>query len=165
MIKVVEFCRLTDSSKAKWKTGSAQSRFRAIFNDCSSKAVFFFRPWKMYVRRISDYILLMNIDLSLKQQNNIIKLQSPVYFQFSAEKYKVIIRYAGFKAGYNVGGKDIVFLIPASFCFNSHPTDECLECLKKGEKQPVFARCSHCENYYCFNHFYIPSNYQTYHTC
>ena len=127
--------------------------------------VFFFRPWKVYVRHISDYILLMNIDLSLKQRNNIIKLQSLVHYQFSAEKYKVMIRYAWFKADYNVGREEVVFLTPASFCFNTHPTDECLECLKKGEKQPAFDRCSHCENYYCFNHFYIPSNYQTYHTC
>ena len=124
--------------------------------------VFFFRPSKVYVRHISDYILLVNIDLSLKQQNNIIKLQSLVHYQFSAEKYKVMIRYAWFKAGYSVGYEDVVFLSPTSFCFNTHPTEECFECLKKGEKQAVFAWCSHCEDYYCFNHFYIPSNYQTY---
>ena len=105
------------------------------------------------VRHISDYMLLMDIDVSLKQRNNIIKLQSPVHYQFSAEKCKVMIRCAWFKAGYTVDREDAVLLTPASFCFNTHPTNECLECLKKGEKQPVFARCSYCENYYCFNHF------------
>ena len=36
--------------------------------------VYFFRPWKVFVRIISDYIVFMNIDISLQQRNNVIKL-------------------------------------------------------------------------------------------
>ena len=127
--------------------------------------VFFFRLWKVYVRHTSDHILLMDIDVSLQQRNNIIKLQSLVHNQLSAERYKVMIRYAWFKAGYAVGREDVAFLTPATFCLNIRPSHECLDCLTSGDKQAVFAKCSHCENYYCFNHFYIPSDPQTYHTC
>ena len=128
--------------------------------------VFFFRPWKVFVRYISDHIVLMDINVSLLQRNNIIKLQSLVHFQFSAERYKVMIRYAWFKAGYAVDRDDVVFLTPATFCFNTRPTHECFDCLKiEQEKQSVFARCSHCENYYCFNHFFIPDDPQSYHKC
>ena len=37
MIQVVEYSRSTDPTKGKWKTSSAQIRFRAIFRDCTSK--------------------------------------------------------------------------------------------------------------------------------
>ena len=128
--------------------------------------VFFFRPWKVFLRYISDHILLMDINVSLQERNNIIKLQSLIHFQFSAERYKVMIRYAWFKAGYNVSSDDVVFLTPATFCFDIQPTHECLDCLKnREEKQSPFGRCSHCENYYCFNHFFIPADPQSYHKC
>ena len=91
--------------------------------------VFFFRPWKVFLRYISDHILLMDINVSLQERNNIIKLQSLIHFQFSAERYKVMIRYAWFKAGYNVSSDDVVFLTPATFCFDIQPTHECLDCL------------------------------------
>ena len=97
----------------------------------------------------------MGIDISLQQRNNIIKLQSPIHYQFSAERYKHTVKYAWFKSNYTVERDNVIFETPAAFCFKTLPSYECLDCLIGQDiKETVFARYSHCENYYCFNHFF-----------
>ena len=111
-------------------------------------------------------MVLKNISVSVLQRNNIIEQQSLVHFKFSAERYKVMIRYTWSKAGNAVDREDVVFLAFAAICFNTRPTHQCLDCLKNGvEKQFAFAHCSHCENYYGFNHFFATADPQSYHKC
>ena len=128
--------------------------------------VYFFRPWKVFVRYISDHILLMDINVSLPKRNSMIKLHSMTHYQFSTERFQPLIRYAWFKAGYTIEREDVNFQTPATFYFEVTPSDACLECIVgNGTQEQVFARCAHCENDLCFTHFFIPLNPSMYHKC
>ena len=75
-----------------------------------------------------------------------------------------MIKYAWYKSGY-IEQKPDSFETPSHFCFDCNMTDkDCLNCLKEGTQMLPFARCSHCENFYCFNHFFgIDSDLIDYH--
>lgn len=60
---------------------------------------FFFRPWKVDVRKISDFVLFGGLNISLQNRNNVRKLQSLVHFQFSSHQYRPMIKYAWFASG------------------------------------------------------------------
>jgi len=116
--------------------------------------VYFFRPWKVFVRIISDYIIFMNIDISLQQNNNVIKLQSLTHFQFTSEKFKPMIQYSWFKSGY-YDQRPASFKTPSQYCFDYNMIEkQCLDCLTQGTQMIPFARCAHCEEFFCFNHFF-----------
>ena len=101
------------------------------------------------------------------QQNNVIKLQSFVHYQFSATRYEHMIRYAFNKSGYNEVYNIEEFETPAEYSFGASTSMcNCLNCLAEGTETRGFGRYGHCCNSYCFNHFYgIDTQHLDYHTC
>jgi len=128
--------------------------------------VYFFRLWKVYVRTISDHIICNDLDISLQKRNNIIKLQSLVHFQLSAPRYIDMIKYSWFKSGYTERRGDR-FETPNEYCFHHNMNDkECLTCLAENVVSIPFSRCSYCEQFFCFKHFFgSDHNLIDYHTC
>src|SRR5690349_5786315 len=57
---------------------------------------YFFRMWKDFVRKISDRIVLDNLDVNLFQRDSIIKLQSLTHNQFSAPRFREFIKFSWF---------------------------------------------------------------------
>jgi hypothetical protein len=127
--------------------------------------VFFFRPVKVWIRHFSDYVVFQQIAVTLSQRNHVIKLISLAWYQFTAARYEPMIAYAFAKAGYSTRLGN--FITPADYCFKFNVSAEkCLTCIADGENNTPFARCSHCENYYCFKHFYGEgSDEVNYHQC
>ena len=96
----------------------------------------------------------MNLDISLHHRNIVIKLQSLIHFQFSADRYKSMINYAWFKSGYT-NERGPLFETPAEYSFNHNMAHkDCLTCMSSGSQNLSFSRCGHCEQFYCFNHFF-----------
>ena len=118
--------------------------------------VYFFRMWKNFVIRFSDRVILDSLNVNLYQRNNIIKLQSLVYFQFSAARFKPFIKYSWYKCGY-LTERPEKFQTPVEFCFDSINDTECVchDCL-----EGQFILCSWCEKLLCFHHFF-----EEYHYC
>jgi len=108
----------------------------------------------------------MDINISLQQRNNVIKIQLLVHLQFSAERFKPMIKYAWFKSGYS-NEKPETFQTPTQFFFKSNTNGKyCLSCLSEETQSNAFARCSHSEEYFCFNHFVgINPDVIDYHVC
>ena len=115
--------------------------------------VFFFRPLKVFVRHISDYVVFEKLPIRLHQRNHVIKLMSLTWHQFCAERYRPMIAYSFAKSGYSVRLGD--FFTPTQFCFKINMSQRfCIECEAIGDIVIPFARCSYCENFFCFTHFY-----------
>ena len=128
--------------------------------------VFFFRPWKVFVRFISDYVIFHDIPISLMKRDNVIKLQSLVHYQFSAERYESMVRYSFNKCGFNEQYDGEEFETPASFTFGTGATlSDCLSCISKGKEETGFGCCGHCGNTFCFEHFYGTDCTLDFHTC
>ena len=113
--------------------------------------VYFFRPWKNFVRKLSDYVILNDLDVRLSQRDNIIKLQSLVHNQFSSPRYEPMIRYAWYKCGY-LDARE-TFVNPVEYCFEV-TLDNCNFC-----DAYSFMKCSWCQSHLCFNHFYDEYHY------
>jgi hypothetical protein len=114
---------------------------------------FFFRMWKEFVRRITDYVELNELDVNIHRRDEIIKLQSLTHHQFSADRFKPFIKYSWHCSGY-LDEKPEEFEHPVQFCFGNL-ADECEEC----NEMPLM-KCSHCQKSLCFHHFY-----ELYHYC
>jgi hypothetical protein len=76
-----------------------------------------FRPWKNFVRKFSDRLVLDGIDLDLYQRNNILKLQSLVHNQFSSPRFQNVFKYSWFASGYT-NDQPEYFPNPVDYCFN-----------------------------------------------
>lgn len=115
----------------------------------------FFRPWKMYLRIISDYVVFNRLNISLTNRNQTIKLMSLVHYQFCAERYKDMIRYSWFKAGF-IDERGPQFETPVQFSFQSPELREskCYRCIVENIEVLPFARCSYCSHFLCFKCFY-----------
>jgi len=77
-----------------------------------------------------------------------------------------MIKYAWFKSGYTDSRGDR-FETPSEYSFNHNMSlKECLSCSAAGVVSIPFCRCSHCEQFYCFDHFF-GSNHDIidYHDC
>lgn len=77
--------------------------------------VFFFRPWKNFIKNFSDVVVLYNYEINLHLRNNIIKLQSLIHNQFSAPRFSNLMKYAYYKSGY-LEEKPPTFENPVDFC-------------------------------------------------
>ncbi|EFN80191.1 hypothetical protein EAI_10381, partial [Harpegnathos saltator] len=62
--------------------------------------VFFFRPWKNFLRHFSDTVILYKYNINLHLRNNIIKIQSLIHNQSSPPRFSNLISYAWYKSGY-----------------------------------------------------------------
>lgn len=78
--------------------------------------VFFFRPWKNFIRHFSDKVILHNYDVNLHLRNNIIQLQSLIHNQFSSPRFQNLIKYSWFKSGY-LEERPPEFENPVEYCF------------------------------------------------
>jgi hypothetical protein len=118
--------------------------------------VFFFRQWKDFVRKITDRVLLDNLDVDIRTRDNILKLQSLTHNQFSAGRFEDFVRYAWIKIGY-VDAPKKNFLTPAEVCFGDMH-EQCGMVGKNCEKMS-FIKCAHCELALCFDHFFVENHY------
>jgi Tc5 transposase C-terminal domain/DDE superfamily endonuclease len=117
--------------------------------------VYFFRMWKNFVRVFSDRVLVDSLSVLLYQRDNILKLQSLVHNQFSAERFAEFIRYSWFAAGYHTG-RGATFTTPNAYCF---PDDLPDACRMRGCQDGSFIRCAHCKLTLCFAHFFDEFHY------
>ena len=69
--------------------------------------VYFFRQYKIYTKRITDFIKLHSSNMQPKLHDRffIMKLHCVIYNQLSAEAYRPTLRYMRQNAGYNIGGQ------------------------------------------------------------
>ena len=110
--------------------------------------VFTFRQWKDFARKFSDSVIVNNINIKLHDRNNIIKLQSLIHNQFSATRYKDMLRYAWYKSGY-INANLEEFSTPADDSFKDTHKLTCDIC---GEI--AFITCGWCNKSLCFKHFF-----------
>lgn len=104
--------------------------------------------WKYLARRIADKIILDEIDVDMGNRNNIIKEQSLIHNQLSSPKFENMIKYAFFKSGITEDNPGC-FENLQQVCFPIN-NEKCAEC-----DDSSFIRCSHCEKFLCFKHFFL----------
>ena len=102
-------------------------------------------------RRMANYVLIEGISIDLGLRDNIIKEQSLIHNQLSANIFHKMILYAFFKSGlseHNPGE----FLNVSQVCFpNEHKDCDICHNLRK----PYFIKCSICASFLCFDHFFV----------
>lgn len=107
--------------------------------------VYFFRPYKSFVKHIVHSLVVEN---KVFQRNNMLGLHSFVHFQFCAPRFRNLIVYAFYKAGY-FEEKPGPFQTPTQYCFDPNELKKCsdISCDSAGD-----IRCAHCEECFCFEH-------------
>jgi hypothetical protein len=109
--------------------------------------VYGFRPYKHFVKKISDRVLLEQLDFNLFTRNNILKLQSFVHNQFCSPRYKSLFLLSWYKSGY-IDERPPRFIHPSTFfasgCDLTCESDECMN--------GSFGKCSWCKMNFCFYH-------------
>ena len=110
--------------------------------------VYFFRPYKAFVKYITDSIIEKS-DFNIWHRDNFLKLQSLTHAQFSAPLFKNMICYAWYKCGF-IDEQPELFLTPMQYCFDTSINDTCNTC-----EELSFFRCAHCTNTYCLDHTII----------
>ena len=120
--------------------------------------IYGFRPWKNFVKCLSDFIILHGCHINLHLRNNILKIQSLTHNQFSSPRFVNLFKYSCYKSGY-VSQKPPKCETPVSYCFQGidHVCKLCdkIACL----------RCAWCTNYICLDHFFDPKNEKSPHLC
>lgn len=113
--------------------------------------VYFFRQYKLVIRRIYDFCRLNTGDLNIHCRNFIINIHSIVYNQFSSPAFIPMVKYAWYSSGF-IEEKP-VFKNASEVLFDI--IDFNTKCNKLNCLQIPFMKCSFCEEIYCFNHFFI----------
>jgi len=118
--------------------------------------VYGFRPYKNFIRKISDSPDVLQNNFSLRVRDHIIKLQSLAFNQMCSPMYHPMFEYGWFKAGY-LEQRPEKFQTPVEFCFKALNLHSChvLNC-----QNAAFIRCSWCKKVLCFEDFII-----NYHLC
>ena len=113
--------------------------------------VYFFRQYKIYAKRITDFIKLHSSNMQPKLHDRffIVKLHSVIYNQLSAEAYKPMYRYAWRNAGYVIGEPldNFIGVIDVAFSI------DIIECAVMTCDHLGFLHCTFCSHSYCFEHF------------
>ena len=117
--------------------------------------VYFFRQRKSFVKIISDYVVMEDIDVNLFHRDEILTLQSLIHDQFSAPIFRPFIRQVWVKCGYYESNEN--YINPVSHCFDGLST--C--CKQDCESDPVI-RCSWCDSELYFHHFFIQNHAHIY---
>lgn len=112
--------------------------------------VFFYGPYKGFMKKIEDRILLDEIKINLHARDNVFRLHSLVYNMFAAPKFEPVLRYCWYKAGY-IDQKPEPFETPVQFCFGKLKD----KCSRPDCERLAFLKCGHCELEICFDHFFM----------
>ncbi|RWS00424.1 uncharacterized protein B4U79_05620 [Dinothrombium tinctorium] len=113
--------------------------------------VYFFRQWKIFVRKIYDRVALDKLDYDLKNRNSVIRIHCLIHNQLKAPVFQKMIQYAWFKSGY-ISDFEGPFQNVNEVCFDVI-AESCVIDLSQCTKG-VFIRCAYCRNTLCFKHFY-----------
>ena len=101
--------------------------------------VYYNRQHKKVVRHTNDHVRLDEVDISLPERNNLIKLQSLVHSQMCSKVFQSMVKYVWFKSGFLKLDPDL-FQSAKEICF-TFQTDKCYE--KSCIDEPMI-RCSWC---------------------
>lgn len=121
--------------------------------------VFFFRQYKIIVKRIQEIIRKVYFEEeSVKPHNRefILKMHSLVYNQLSSNLFNPMIQFAWIKSGYSDRLEDFTFENTKQIMFSN--IEDCYICETIG-----FLVCSHCRKSICFDHFIMNDNYHYHH--
>lgn len=110
---------------------------------------YFFRQWKNLARRMYHHVLLDELNVDLRTRDAIIKMQSLIHNQLSANIFVPMISYSWSACGY----------IPPQYQSFSNVIDVCFtfdadQCSMDDCDSYPFICCSHCQNVLCFEHFF-----------
>ncbi len=109
---------------------------------------YFFRKHKEIARRMYERVDLDKLNINLRERNNIIRMQSLIINQLSAEIFKPMIRYSWFASGY-LDSKPGTFKNLNEMCFQ-FDCKVCATCIKSD-----FICCSWCRVFLCFECFCV----------
>ncbi len=62
--------------------------------------VYGFRQWKIFDRKITDFIELHNINVDINNRLNIITMHSLIHYQLSSPKFQKMWQYSWYKSRY-----------------------------------------------------------------
>lgn len=113
--------------------------------------VYFFRPYKNFVRFITDTLLIARGNIYIWNRDYILRIQSFTYYQFTAKRFENLIRFTFYKCGYTNNHPE-PFETPITYCFEKSVGDECSE---PDCNDIAFVRCAHCEKVFCVDHTLI----------
>lgn len=117
---------------------------------------FFFRMWKDFVKRVTDFVVLHNFDVQIYHRDSILVLQSLIHNQFAALRFIPFIRYSWTLCGYFDNEDSVEFLHPIQYCFG-FVNENCQLIDQNGRpcENIGFFRCAHCTKVVCFFHFFV----------
>ena len=108
-----------------------------------------FWQYKALARKVSDLILLGNVDFPLYVRNNIILFQSLLFSTITSPRFKEMFKEGWYKAGY-IDTHPAKYQTPVEYCFPM----EIHTCAQEDCSRLYFIRCSWCTEYFCFEHFF-----------
>jgi len=110
--------------------------------------------WNFYFkemqRKLTEKIIIEDIDFKVSDRNNTIKLVSFVFHQMGSPRYENLVKYAWYKSGYTTE-RPGYFANPSSFALScTYRICESTNC-----KNSSFLRCSWCAKHLCFHHLFL----------
>lgn len=155
-----------DKEKPRNKTYRVSTVPPGLTGQCQPLDVNYFRSYKTFHRKISDYISFNRNEIELHARNTILKLQACTFFQFRSPRFHDFIKYAWYKAGLSDSfDRTVRFQDPIHFCFDVDSITK--DCSVANCKQKCFIRCSWCTKFLCFKHFLeepsVPNDYEFHH--
>jgi len=116
--------------------------------------VYFFRQYKIFTGLISGRIVLDQINLDLKNRNNLLRMHSLVYNQLQSQDFTPMLKYAWYVSGYTeVRAGKFLNLKEILFDFENEDCDESM-C-----QNQAFIKCAYCKMHLCFEDFFVKNHY------
>ena len=110
-----------------------------------------FRYCKLFSKRIFNYVILENIEINLKDRNNICKMWSLIFNQFNSVKFTNFFKNSWSCLENNPIKLESPNIYKILFEFNNNNCEFC--------NFSTFVKCSICEKYLCFKDFFIKYHY------
>ena len=113
--------------------------------------VYFFRQYKIYSKRITDFIKLRSSNMQPKLHDRffIMKLHSVIYIQLPTEECKRMLRYAWQNTGYDIGETVDNFTSVIDVAFST----DIIEYAVMTCDHLAFLDCAFCSHSNCIQHF------------
>lgn len=139
-----------------------------LTGDTQPLDVYFNRPYKAYMRRISDHISFNEENaIKLNTRDVIFKLHTIIHNQFRSPRFRNFLKHSWVMSGLfdsYVDDDDVEYWAdPNGFCFDPMEilSTPCLIC----DAIPCFIRCAWCKKCFCFTHFYMGQMNDEFHYC